>query len=346
MKTLDFIKMSFPEMDEKKQVSTVGGSNDYNDPIPGGQYGEGTVTAPGYHPPNYDNWPILDPGYYGGGYGGGSSSGNNNGGGETSTHPTEGLHPEMVDHIMATLKFSNISPEQKEQFKKILSEIDKSPLGDKMLKAWDKAMTDHPDKIPTVTPDSPKTQGAVAEYDSGTKHLNLANFFDPSLIDTWQTYNLAHELFHSFQHLSGMDMSSLNVELDAYMFGSKVVLEAFPDDSYAKLLAKNTEISTPSNEAQTQFNQAWDKYLNGDLSNENYQNLINNFHDGSKVGSHYNGTINGSQTPTFFQQSGGTTSGGSGSNGSGGPNIPQDPSGWNDGGNTSPGSGYGTNGYN
>lgn len=342
MKTLDFIKLSFPEMDLKKQAATVGGDNGY-DPINGGQYGNGvTITAPAYHPPTYNPWPTYGPGFDPGSNGGGGGGGGTGSSGDPSYNtPTLGLHPETVDHLMATLKFgSNITDTQKEYFKKILGEIDKSVLGDKMLKAMDDAFKLHPEKIPTITDKAPThNSSATAEYNGGTNpEFDLANFFQDGLEDSWQVYNLAHEMYHSYQDVTGFDRSSLNAELDAYMFGSKVVLESFPGDSYAQLLAKNNvEVANPTTPEQTKFNQAWDKFLNGDTSNENYKELIDNFHNGTNQGANYNGAVIGSGTPTIFQPASGST-GGSGSSG------PSDPSGWGDG---SGDSGYGgTGGYN
>ena len=322
MKGFDNFVLTFPEMDVKKQESTLGGGYNYNSGGGGGiQLDPVTVTAPYYHPPSYDPTPWWPPTYNPGNPGndGGSSGGYGDGYDPGSYNTDPGLHPEMVNHLMNTLHFAtNLTQPQKDYFKKMLGELDKSKLGDKVLTDLDNYFKEHPDKIPTITLNEGRGN---ATFLSGTNsEYQLGKFFgNMDASDVSQLYDLVHEIYHNSDFIHGGNMNSLNSELDAYMYGTKVIQELYPGDRDALAYERQVEVPGDNlNDAQRSFNTAWENYLNGDTSTDNYTNLINNFHDGSRVGGNYDKPIDPSHsTPSILQPPANPANGSGGAGGSG-----------------------------
>ena len=300
-------------MEQKRQESTLGG-----DPYPdggggvawSGTYDPGvTIYAPPITPPPTYATPGFNTGggggggYGGGDYGDGSSSSNPS---DPGTNPVTGtpLHPEIVNHLMnSTFKFDPllITPTEKANFEKALQAMDSSPAGDKVLMQLDTYYKNHTAPSITHNPPDPGSEGTFRaqqnEYDFGT----LLN--DNNTLLSWDLKTVAHEMYHNFQYTIAPDQYANNVnrEADAFLFEALVETQANVDFN-ASTMAKRIESQTPTTQVQRDFNTAWDNFINGDVSQSNYNLIINNFISGSQVGGGYKFTAPiSTNEPQFLQ---------------------------------------------
>jgi hypothetical protein len=318
MKNLDELTLLFPEMEQKRQESTLGG-----DTYPGGgggvawsgTYDPGvTIYAPPITPPD----PYPTPGFNTGG----SGDNGGGGGGDGSSTPATGtpLHPEIVSHLMNTFKFNplSINPTEKANFEKTLNAIDSSQAGDKMLTALDNYYKNHTDIVPpTIThnPADPGSEGTFRasknEYDFGT----LLN--DNNALLSWDLKTVAHEMYHNFQYTVAPDQyaNNPNREADAFLFDALVQKQANVDFN-ASAMETRIEVQNPTTQAQKDFNTAWNNFVNnGDASQSNYNLIVNNFFAGSAVGSGYTFTAPiSTNEPQFLKDLGFPPSMGDGNN--------------------------------
>jgi len=152
MKNLDELSLLFPEMEQKRQESTLGG-----DIYSGGGDGGGGFTWTGTNQlpvvPVYGNPtppdPYPTPGFNtGGNTGGGGGYGSGDSG--SGLVPGTPLHPEIVNHLMSTYRFNPdlINPTEKANFQKALQALDSSAAGDKVLIALDNYYKNNANIIP------------------------------------------------------------------------------------------------------------------------------------------------------------------------------------------------------
>ncbi|MDN5284221.1 MAG: hypothetical protein JWR38_495 [Mucilaginibacter sp.] len=290
MKNLDELTLLFPEMEQKRQESTLGGdlypgnNNPGGGTIDGGQYGNGvTIVGSPITPPD----PYSGPGFNTGG------SGDNGGGGsgDGSSTPVTGtpLNPNMVNHLMNTFQFNagSITATEKANFEKTLKAIDSSQAGDKMLTALDNYYKNH--AAPSITHNAPDagSEGTFRaqqnEYDFGTL------LSDNTTLLSWDLKTVAHEMYHNFQYTIAPDqyVNNVNREADAFLFDALVQKQANVDFNVSAMETR-IEVQNPTTQFQKDFNAAWDNFVNkGDASQSNYNLIISNFVLGSQVGSGY-----------------------------------------------------------
>jgi len=229
MKNFNELTLLFPEMEQKRQESILGGAygtyygDDRDNQNPGG-YTLAEVTI--YATPISTGSPYTGtgPGFKtGGSNGDGNQPSPADGYGSTSG-PTvvQALHPEIVDFLVSKFSYSlnsTYAAAEKANFKKILTEMDSSATGDKVLAALDAHYKQFPnERAPTVTDKMP-TNGTES-YNPTTKELDLGNALLDGNYVSGSVYTVAHELYHDYQNITGQSPLHSNLELDAYMFGT------------------------------------------------------------------------------------------------------------------------------
>ncbi|MBB6130583.1 hypothetical protein [Mucilaginibacter lappiensis] len=303
MKNLDELILLFPQMEQKRQESTLGGDiydggdhGVYN----GGTYDPGvTIYAPPITPPPPYSGPGFNPGDNQSG--GGSNSGDGGSGNPSDPYngqsPLTPLHPEIVNDLLSRYKFAgNLSPTQKDNFKEILGNIDSTKTGDKMLSAIDAYYQSHPNiTAPTITDKVPPKGGSYA-FDSANNEFDFSNLLDGGYTNTYGIYNAGHEIYHSLEWANinigltpNLNPNKVNFELDAYLIAAEMAKEAPYDltTSNVEHLIQSKVDFDSQNAQQVQFTVAWNNFINGDYSASNYWNLVNGFQGGSDVGSNY-----------------------------------------------------------
>ena len=300
MKNLDELSLSFPEMDQKRQESLLGGAygtyygDDRDDPTKNGGTLPG-VTIVGYPTPPA---PYPTPGFNTGG-----SSGDSGGGGGTGSSPDTGtyttgnpLHPDMVNHLMnSTFKFDPklLTADEKAAFEKVLQAIDSTQAGDKVLMALDDYYKTHPNAIkPSITHNAPDP-GAEGTFRIGSQEYDFGALLnDKTTFLSYKLDTVAHEMYHNFQGITGQSAGTVNKEVDANLFAALVEKQANLDFGTSGV-EKRIEALNPTTQAQKDFNAAWENFINnGDVSQDNYNKIVNNFLAGSQVGSGYPNLVN------------------------------------------------------
>lgn len=105
---------------------------------------------------------------------------------------------------------------------------------------------------------------------------------------SWNLDTVAHEMYHNYQYSVVPDQyaNNANREADANLFANLVERQANVDFGTSAIL-KRVEVTNPTTQAQKDFNTAWDNFNSGNVSQSNYNLLVNNFFAGSAVGSGY-----------------------------------------------------------
>lgn len=291
MKNLDELTLLFPEMEQKRQESTLGGdiySGNYDG---GGYYGGGyvlsevTIYGTPITPPDQ----YSSPGFNTSGPNGDGSQGGNDGSNQSGQMTIQALHPETVDFLAGKFSYS-LDPQyaaaEKENFKKILTEMDSGATGDKILAGIEAHYKQFPNELaPTITDKMPAN--GTESYNPKTKEIDMGIGLLNGADIASSVYTVSHELYHDYQNINGQSPLHSNLELDAYMFGTEVIKEMNTQGAFNLDYERQIEVKAPTSQQQIDFNNAWEKYLTGDYSSANYAILDKNFLDGSAFGSQY-----------------------------------------------------------
>lgn len=233
---------------------------------------------------------------------GGSGSYGSGGGGYGSGGPGDGDGFDVVDWLLSPLTSggghfdtTGLTDWQTENLRDTLNNIAGTSSGKKLLD--DYWMSGESFEVTDEVP-----QEGYASYDSQNQGGFAGTINAGSIVNTLggptgaEEAALGHELFHGYEDINGINMNTTNAELDAYMFGAMITQELGNSNPDFSNISMND--GDPNTTADQNFGDAWDAFLNGNHSMDNYNELFTNFGAGSRAGGSYDGEQWTSTEPT------------------------------------------------
>jgi hypothetical protein len=193
--------------------------------------------------------------------------------GGTGTRP---LTPEELHKIF---NYESLDENTIINFNVLVQDITSSGLGLELLLSLQTDNAADRIKLSTATPDS---QNAIAEYlnHSGALELRMKNLseYGDQYERAMNTGTLAHELYHAHKDKVGdSDYGKVVNELDADIFSGLVAKQIDTARGDDDLYYHGSMVNVNVQKSPQAFQDAWNTMLNGNLSQENYNNLIDNF---------------------------------------------------------------------
>jgi uncharacterized membrane protein YgcG len=190
-----------------------------------------------------------------------------------------GTRPLTEEELHKIFNYDSLDQNTIQKFNVVVQDLTSSGLGLDLLLSLQ--TNNDADRIKLSTTDT-VTQNAVAEYlnHSGTHELKMGNLaeYDDKFDQAMNAGTLAHELYHAYKDRTGdSDYGKVVSELDSDIFSALVTRQIDTARGNDDLYYHGSLVNSAVQRSPEAFQNEWNSMLNGNLSQENYNNLIDNF---------------------------------------------------------------------